>query len=104
MNGDFEMDRYPEKSLFDVAKARKDDAITSHRAADKMNKTDAVRGHKARIMAVLDQATQPLNSSEIALKAGLTFMQVNRRCGELQKQGKIGSDGIRGGQRCWSVI
>ncbi len=92
-------------TLFDdTAIARKNDTITSHRAADKMNRANAVRGHKAKIMAVLDQATQPLNSSEIALKAGLTFMAVNRRMGELDLQGKVGSDGIRNGQRCWSAI
>ena len=91
-------------NLFDTAKARKKDPVTSHAAADRMNKADAVRGHKARIMAVLDQAMQPLNSSEIALKAGLTFMAVNRRMGELDLQNKVKSDGIRDGQRCWSAV
>ena len=91
-------------TLFDTAVARKKDPVTSHAAADLMNKADAVRGHKAKIMAVLDQATQPLNSSEIALKARLTFMAVNRRMGELDLQGKVDSDGIRDGQRCWSAI
>ena len=91
-------------TLFNTAVARVKDPVTSHAAADRMNKADAVRGHKAKIMAVLGQATQPLNSSEIALKAGLSFMQVNRRCGELKAQGKIDTDGIRDNQRCWSAL
>jgi hypothetical protein len=101
------MDRYSKKQSFpllEIAKARSKDPQTSHAAADLANKLGLLKSHKAKILAVLEYATQPLTSSEIALKAGLRFMQVNRRCGELEGQNKIKSDGIRDGQRVWGLI
>ncbi len=92
------------KNLFDTAVARKNDPITSHAAADAVNQAGLIPNHHARIMAVLDQAVEPLTPRAIACKSGLTYHQVQRRIGELQKKGKIGSDGIRDGCRCWSAI
>lgn len=91
-------------SLFETAVARATDPVTSHQAADEANKLNLVQSHQSRIMAVLEQAVQHLTPREIAAKSGLSYHQVQRRIGELQKKGEIRSMGIRDRMRVWEII
>lgn len=90
--------------LLDIAVARSNDPLTSHRAADAMNRVGLVQNHHAKILAVLSQAVQNLTPKEIAYKSGLEYHQVQRRMKELEGKGAVGWDGIRDGQRCWGII
>jgi hypothetical protein len=90
-----------------TTRARRSDPITSHTAA--RNAAFFADSHKGRIMAALKEG--PRSSHGLAVMAGLTLVQTDRRLPELQSAGladvlkdALGNDVIVGGYRVWRAV
>ena len=88
-------------------RARRSDPATSHAAA--RNAAFFADSHKGRIMAALKEG--PRSSHGLAVMAGLTLVQTDRRLPELQRAGladvlrhEAGADVIVGGYRIWRAV
>ena len=89
-----------------ATRARRRDPQTSHTAA--RNAAFFADSHKGRIMAALQEG--PRSSHGLAVMAGLTLVQTDRRLPELQSAGladvlkdALGNDVIVGGYRVWEA-
>lgn len=76
----------------DIPRVRKSNPITSHIAAEKCKRF--ADSHKGRILAALNGGK--LAVDEIAQRAGLTIVQVDRRLHEMPEVRRIGDNGTYG--------
>lgn len=85
---------------FEPVRARRRDPETSQRAG--RNARQFAAGHFALILDAL--AVGPGTAKEIALRASLEYVAVNRRMNELQQAGRVVTTGVvRDGCREWRL-
>lgn len=70
------------------AQARTSDPISSHAAADRVERDGVVKSHAQRILAVV-HAAPGLTAKQIAFEAGLTHEQVARRLPKMEEIGLL---------------
>ena len=90
-----------------IAKARRDDPITSHAAADKADEF-IVGPHHAKILAALEKealrSPGGMTPREISVSAAIGYHAVSRRMKELKDKGLVASIGVRNGMTVWELV
>ena len=95
------------QSLFDYleAKARHTDPVSSHKAAELMNRKDTVRGHAFAILVVMRTLNAPVTAVEIARHIkDFDRVEVSRRLSGLEDKElveKCGAEIVNG--KCYSL-
>ena len=75
--------------MITAIRARATDPLTSHLAAEYVERTKLAEVQKARVMRALRTAGRPVTSMELAAHSGIDRYAVARRLPELERQGAV---------------